>query len=230
MMTEQQNEWLPGATISKTTKNNLKSSTSINHERLTPSGTISDPELDFAAGAEHLASFTVDAIEGEGDDFGGMEGITTENDTQAGEMGEGAPQGEFIGPDAFFVGFCTAFNLTALIPPYVTSLKIENHEMQQARAASDEMYEICLETPGLHFIIQPGGVWYKRISIIGMFAVPKVMGVAKELREKRIAAQNAALWAEKEQARANDAEPAKNAPAGEKQPENPDVVGWAPAA
>ncbi|WP_157831997.1 hypothetical protein [Thalassospira marina] len=229
MMTEQ-NEWLPGATTSKTTKNNLKSSTAINPERLTQSGNISDPEPDFAAGAEHLASFTVDPIEGEGDDFGGMEGITTETDTEAGEMGEGAPPGEFIGPEAFFVGFCTAFNLTSLIPPYVKSLKIEITEMQQARAASDEMYEICLETPGLHFIIQPGGVWYKRLSVIGMFMVPKVMGVAKELREKRIAAQNAALWAEKKPAGANDAKPANDAPAGEKQAGASDPVDWAPAA
>lgn len=176
MMTDQKNEWLPGANQNKQkpdsgpNKTNLSDTTSLHQT----SSTFSENGPDHDVGADHLNSFKVEEIAGEGDDFAGVDGLAGLTDDS----------GEFIGRDVFFEGFCSAFNIGACLPPYLQSLKIEN-DRDQARAAADALYDICIETPSMHFLIKPGGVWFQRITAIGAFALPKAMGVAAELQARK---------------------------------------------
>ena len=177
-MTETDN-WLPGANQTKPkrssngpTKSSLSETTSLNQSS---QGFENTSHHEADTGAEHLASFTVDPLEGEGDDLGGIDGLSNLADES----------GEFISQDAFFLAFCQAFNIAACIPPYFTSLKIEDEETAQARGASDALYDICLETPAMQFLIKPGGVWFQRVAAISAFALPKAMGIKAEMKAKR---------------------------------------------
>jgi len=52
-------------------------------------------------------------------------------------------------------------------------------------AAAGAIYEIILDVPAFHFLISPGGKWFKRIMAIGAWAVPVGMGCMTELEERR---------------------------------------------
>lgn len=53
--------------------------------------------------------------------------------------------------------------------------------------AAQAVYDIIRETPSLHFMARPGGVWLERVTAIGMFAFVLQKGVSAELRERRAA-------------------------------------------
>lgn len=125
---------------------------------------------------DHL-DFTVEALEGEAGDGEGADlppGLAAVD-----------PNDGFLTQDAFFVGFCTAFNMGACVPPFLKSLAIQHQEEQTARGASDALYDICMETPALHFLIKPGNVWFQRVAAIGAFAVPKAMGAVAEMKARQ---------------------------------------------
>jgi hypothetical protein len=166
---------------------------------------------DVDPGAEHLADFTVDPLDGEGDEFGGVDGLSNLTDDA----------NEFISQEAFFMAFCQAFNIAACIPPYLQSLSIDDSEQAQARGASDALYDICLETPAMHFLIQPGGVWFQRVAAISAFALPKAMGAAAEIRARR---------AKPVKQSPGQNETQKQEPANDKEtPANGGIYDWAPA-
>ncbi|WP_417842181.1 hypothetical protein [Terasakiella sp.] len=191
----------------------MNQSTSLNGPSSPDWPTTSDHD-DIDAGAEHLASFTVDPLEGEADELGGLDGLSNLADES----------GEFISQDAFFAAFCTAFNIGACLPPYFTSLKIDDSEMDQARGASDALYDICLETPAMQFLIKPGGVWFQRVAAISAFALPKAMGVVSEVRAKRAKpVKQSPGQNEKSENRKQNPEPANDPPA------NGGMYNWAPA-
>lgn len=211
MMTDQTTDWLPGANQNQPkpkspNKSNLNDTTSLHQ--------ASSPDFETTStrdtGADHLNAFTVDALEGEGDDFAGVDGLS----------GLADETGEFISRDVFFEGFCSAFNIGACIPPYFQSLKIQN-DRDQARAAADALYDICLETPSMHFMIKPGGVWFQRITAIGAFALPKAMGVAAEMQARKEMTHKAAQQAPRTEKPAKGEHPETSMPSG-------DPMGWAP--
>ncbi|KZD05166.1 hypothetical protein AUP40_14185 [Thalassospira xiamenensis] len=214
MMMTEKTDWLPGASQTKPkagpTKASLNQSTSLNGPSSPDLPNTSDHD-DIDAGAEHLASFTVDPLEGEADEFGGLDGLSNLADDS----------GEFISSDVFFSSFCTAFQIGACVPPYLTSLKIDDSEMDQARAASDALYDICLDTPSMHFLVKPGGVWFQRVAAISAFALPKAMGVVSEIKAKKARPVNQSPGQDKKAERAKP-EPAKEPPA------NGGQYDWAP--
>jgi len=121
---------------------------------------------------------------------------------------DGAAGPQVWDKDQFFANFAGAFNLGAALSA-LQSLKVDTGD-QTARAASDAIYDIALETPWLRFLIEPSNVWLQRAMAIGAFAVPKAMAVRAELA-----------------ARAKVAKPAKGgaaAPAAEKSA----MPDWAP--
>lgn len=142
-------------------------------------GTDRVAEADYSGtetGPDHL-DFTVEALEGEAGDGEGADlppGLAAVD-----------PNDGFLTQDAFFVGFCTAFNMGACVPPFLKSLAIQPQEEQTARGASDALYDICMETPALHFLIKPGNVWFQRVAAIGAFAVPKAMGAVAEMKARQ---------------------------------------------
>lgn len=90
----------------------------------------------------------------------------------------------FIGKDEFFGMFQFVF-MAGHGATELQSLNIEGNE--KARPACDALYDICEETPSLHFFIKPGGKWMQRTAAISMFAVPVAMGCKAELAERRAA-------------------------------------------
>ena len=47
--------------------------------------------------------------------------------------------------------------------------------------AAGAIYDTCLDTPALHWVIAPGGKWFQRIAVAGAFYAPLV----GELRDER---------------------------------------------
>ncbi len=97
-------------------------------------------------------------------------------------IGAGAIASGFIGKDEFFGVFSFAFMMGHSGTGF-KSLDISGST--SARPASDALYDICEETPSLHFLIKPGGKWMERAIAIGMFAVPIAKGVRDEVQERR---------------------------------------------
>ena len=105
---------------------------------------------------------------------------------QAGEV-VGTVQAEFIGVDAFWLGF----RATHEIPGHLLSLRslLQHIERPEARPASDAIYRICERTPSLHFLIKPGSAWMADAVTVGMYAFPLAMGVRAELAGRRTEAR-----------------------------------------
>lgn len=93
----------------------------------------------------------------------------------------------FIGAEAFFAGFTVVHTVGG----HLAGLKslVEAPARPEARPASDAIYEICRETPALHFLIQPGGLWLQRLAVIGAYALPLAVAVKGELVERRAKAK-----------------------------------------
>lgn len=97
-------------------------------------------------------------------------------------IGGGSIESGFIGKDEFYGVFSFAFMMGHSGTGF-KSLDISGST--SARPASDALYDICEETPSLHFLIKPGGKWMERAIAIGMFAVPIAKGVRDEVAERR---------------------------------------------
>ncbi|MGD1880017.1 MAG: hypothetical protein ACFB13_21245 [Kiloniellaceae bacterium] len=164
------------------------------------------------ASPDHLAGFTVEPVPGEPGQFSNGPAGAAGGDTGAGgaedalglglrtsgpDMGAG-----FISREVFYDGFRVAFNVGANVPPYLGSLAIGKGEEDAARQAAGVLYDICLETPALHFLVKPGGVWFQRVAAIGAFAVPKGMAVAAELGARKAAKRDSQVKASAEPRRA----------------------------
>tara|TARA_R110002074_G_scaffold67298_1_gene158514 strand:- start:6719 stop:7171 length:453 start_codon:yes stop_codon:yes gene_type:complete len=122
-----------------------------------------------------------------------LESIDTSDDPAADQI-EGETFGQvsdgLISRDDFFGTFCAVFMigyLPAPAPLPLHSLPIKQEEMAAARGASDTLYEIISEIHFLRWVLSPEGVWAKRLTVIGAFAIPKAMSVMAELSQKAAA-------------------------------------------
>lgn len=98
-----------------------------------------------------------------------------------------ATQSNFVSKDVFHNNICGGLSIAGSMAG-LESLKTSTDD-NAARASNDAIYEIILETPMFHFILNPQGKWVARITAILSFAVPKAMAVAAELEAKAAAAQ-----------------------------------------
>lgn len=92
------------------------------------------------------------------------------------------------------------------------SFEVAKDERPSAEAAFASLYEICEETAFLRWMIEPEGLWAKRVLAIGMFAVPKGLAIAGEIRLKRLSAAAEARQVEKTAEPAREASAAPDAP------------------
>lgn len=136
-------------------------------------------------------------------DFAAIEAQFSDfTDEPAGE-GDSTPPGT-LSKDDFYNGLKAVMSICGAlpIPPFpLKSLPIQPSEEESARAASDEIYDICAETPWLQFMIKPDGKWVQRAMIIGGFAAVKVTAIRAEMKDRRM----------------RDVSPAKEEPVGTKE-------------
>ena len=90
--------------------------------------------------------------------------------------------GATVSRDVFWANFQGTFSIPNFILPHPIECLPVASDDATARAASDELYDLCLETPWLRFLVEPESKWVKRIIVIGSFAVPKAMAVSAELK------------------------------------------------
>ncbi len=99
---------------------------------------------------------------------------------------------KLLSKDDFYRMFEMAFHAPNFVlagrgPFPLESLPIKPEERQQARAASDAIYEIAAETPALRWLLQPDLPWLQRTIPIVMFLGGKVFAIRTEIRAKRAA-------------------------------------------
>ena len=101
-----------------------------------------------------------------------------------GAVGKITPSG-MITYEIFDDGFCKAFMLAG----HATGLQtLAQAPAQPARPdATRAMYDIILDTPALHWLLQPQSLWMQRILAISMFGLPVASGVAAEIRQRQAA-------------------------------------------
>lgn len=119
-----------------------------------------------------------------------LDAIPLPAEEMEGGQGEGFQPGEvatvsaeFIGIDAFWVGFQAAHQL----PGHLLQLRslLQSVERPEARPASDAIYRICERTPSLHFLITPGSAWLADAVTVALYAFPMAMSVRAELGARK---------------------------------------------
>ncbi len=120
--------------------------------------------------AEELAGIPLPEDEG-----GGVDGAPVAE-------GEAAPS-PFIGREEFWGLFQAAHQ----IPGHMAGLQtlITAPDRPAAKPASDAIYDICVDTPSMHWLLAPGGVWVPRILAIAAYGVPLMADLRRERRERR---------------------------------------------
>lgn len=113
---------------------------------------------------------------------------------------ETTPEG-FVFKETFEKAFRDTFKIAGNVSGFQTMLAAA--EMPEAGPASSAIYDILAEWPAMHWIIQPAGLWTKRLAAIGYFAMPVAAGCAAELKEKRAQIQ-AVREAEKKQSESKE--------------------------
>lgn len=94
-----------------------------------------------------------------------------------------------LGKDEFFDVFraliaAPNFLMLAKGQPALSSLEIAPKD-DGARAASDALYDTCLEVSWLRWMIEPTNVYMQRALAVGVFGAGLAAGVGAELRERR---------------------------------------------
>ena len=89
----------------------------------------------------------------------------------------------FLTRDAFFAAFVVAHQLAGQVAGLKTL--IEAPKGDAARPASDALYDTCRDVPMLHFLIQPGGIWFQRAAVVAAYALPVAAACQQELRARR---------------------------------------------
>ena len=124
-----------------------------------------------------------------------------------------------LSKDDFFAAFQAMFqfpNLLPVPPLPLQSLPIKDHERPQARAASDAIYDIALESPYLRWLIEPQSVWMQRALVISAFAGGKAMAIHGEIKSRQPAPQPQPKAQPAKSANAN-----RQAPKAERDPQPP---------
>lgn len=100
-------------------------------------------------------------------------------------LGEGITARGFLDKKAFFSMYFRPMHDLPSAWAGIESLKIHDSEIAAAQAASDAVYDIAEETPSLHWLIKPGGVWMQRVVVILAYTGPKMVAVRNEVRQKK---------------------------------------------
>lgn len=169
-------------------------------------------DMEFNAGAEHLADFVVNDIEGEAfdGDLAPADQVV-EDDTLP-------PEPVQMDKGAFFVVFSTAFNIPAMINRDFGPLAIQAEEQAAARAASDGIYDLLeIYYPSA---LMPQG----RVAASLLAAGPFIFGKVLIVREIFAAKRRAKIEAEAEADRVATERrfgrvPDKSAPPEQEQPQ-----------
>ena len=85
--------------------------------------------------------------------------------------------------EVFDQTFCAVFSVAGHATGFKTL--VDAPGLGSRPDATKAMYEIILDTPALHWMIEPSGLWMQRALALGMFFVPVAQGVANEMREKQ---------------------------------------------
>ncbi|MCG8696314.1 MAG: hypothetical protein MI806_34275 [Minwuiales bacterium] len=133
------------------------------------SSTDSSDAEPAAAETEHLDAIEIPVIDEE------------QPPPPGGEFRETTANG-LITRDVFHAMFCQGHKIAGLA--FGLQTLVASAEMPEARGASDAIYDICLESPWLRFLLDPKAVWLQRAAAIAAFAVPVAAGVAEELRAR----------------------------------------------
>lgn len=121
-------------------------------------------------GGAHLDTIRVEEIEQDAEAMGFVHLDEDGNDI-ASDLGPVEP--ERVSRDAFYVLFCTAFNLPGQIMPDFRPLGIQTDEVGGARAASDAMYSLFeIYYPAA---LLPGSETVAHLLTLGTFLVGKVL-------------------------------------------------------
>lgn len=127
----------------------------------------------------------IEGIALEGETFGPEE-PDPQADAWAGQVD---PQG-FLKRDAWVDLFCKAHAL----PGHALQLQtlILAPDQPTTREAGGAFYDICRDTPALHWMIRPGSAWFQRIGAIGIWGISLYVGCSMELAERKRQARAAA--------------------------------------
>lgn len=84
-----------------------------------------------------------------------------------------------------FSGIEIGYNLMAERKglPVLSSISIQSSEEASARAASDRLYDICLRTPWLSWMVEPANENIQTLIIIGSFAMIKTNSIRTEITQ-----------------------------------------------
>lgn len=105
--------------------------------------------------------------------------------------GEGAIYEGLISRDQFYTNFRWAFQAPNLfIRPPLRSLNILPED-QDARAASDALYDSCSEVSWLRWLVSPENKWAARAIVLGGFVALRVASATSELGARRAASARA---------------------------------------
>ena len=117
--------------------------------------------------AAHIAAIEVDPEPGEAP----PEGV------------EGVIDGRFVSRDAWHDGMVKGL----MLAHHMTGLQSlgKGAADPAARDATGAMYDICIDTPALHFLVQPGSIWLQRAMAIGAWTIPMAMGCAAEIAQRK---------------------------------------------
>jgi hypothetical protein len=130
---------------------------------------------------EHLDSITLDGYE----TANGLEPVETITENAASIDG-------ILTEEQFFEGVFKPLHNVPGQMFRLQSLPIHDGELEAARAASQAIYETCLEVDILRFLIQPGNIWLQRALVIYVFAAPKAGAVRAEIQYRKQQAQQKA--------------------------------------
>jgi len=89
----------------------------------------------------------------------------------------------FITPEAFHQGFLFGFVCAGELLNLDTLRGAAKRET--AEPASRAIYDTIRDMPSLHFMIQPGAVWFKRLMTIGAFVMPLAVECTREIKQAR---------------------------------------------
>ena len=143
--------------------------------------TLENQEVDSSAFSDP-AQATAAAIEPDWDSAPLPVEEIAAQDAPQGVTGAITTQGGFITYEAFHGGFCSALELGGHLGQLQTLVNAPKQE--SCPDATKAMYDICVETPALHFLIKPGSIWVQRAFAIGSFIVPVGLGCVGEIRIK----------------------------------------------
>lgn len=117
-----------------------------------------------------------------------LDGLSVEEPAGGTEQGP-VPSGVDLGPAGFIPvdAFTATLTLTFHLSGGMLGLKSLTEAPGQPtyQPAAEALYHTIVDTPSMHFLIQPGGVWMQRAIAMGAFALPLGYTVKAELAERR---------------------------------------------